>query len=208
MTYVVIRLLAGSSTRGSSQEELIRIAEQELAPQLKQAGCARYNLIRFTDGRMGSVSRYNDRASAENGSAIAERWIRETGAMEGYRVEQSMRGETIFGHQPNPGQQLDKAHGVMRIYRTDAAAQDVKRALEQEAQPILDSAGAGIFTYTCIKLDGGDGYCVLTAHPTQQDATALTEQARQARERSGSLIAKVFPQPPRVIEGQIIRSLT
>ena len=204
MSYIVIRILSGSGTR--SQDDLINIAGQELAPQLKKAGCQQYNLIQFADGRMGSVSRYTDKQTAQKANKIAEDWIHNTGAMQGYKIDRALQGERIFGFEQSQTANLDNAYGAIRIYQSKASAEDVKQALEQEATPLLHNAGSDLLRYTCVKLD--DGFAMLTAHRTKESATKLTEQAKQAREKSGSLLAKVLTQAPTVIEGQIIRSHT
>jgi quinol monooxygenase YgiN len=202
MSYVVVRRYSGTGQR--SHDEVIQLAGQELWPELKSAGgCQRYTLVKFADNMFGSVSLYEGRAAADRANSIASTWVKSTGAMTGYTLAEVLAGERVFGF--NREESFDNTAGVMRIYHSPASTQDVKTALEQEAQPILNES-SGLLRYTCFKVDGDDRFVVLTAHKDQASAAQLTQGARTARGKSGSLLAKALPHDPDVIEGHIVRS--
>lgn len=205
MSYVMVRMYSGKGAH--SIDELSQIAEKELAPQLMKAGCQRYTTVAFSNGTVGSTSLYKDKAAADGASQIANQWAGSTGAMEGYKLTRTMRGEHVYGFHPPGNPSLDKTFGAMRIYKSTASAHDVKDALEQEALPILEKA-TGLLRYTCFRTDEGDGFVVMTANQTSAAAKELTGLAREAAGKGGSRLQKVFPDAPEVIEGELIQSLT
>lgn len=205
MTYVVIRLLTGSNQH--SVEERTRVGVEKLVPKLKQAGCQRISFIQLDDGRIGTVSRYPDAQSAAKAADIAARFIQDTPELQGYKVEQVLKGELIFGFTPDEHARFDGAYGSLRIYQSAASTDDHKQALEQEALPILKQAGRDILSYAVIKLDDDSGVVALTAHPTQEAAAQNTQAAQAKRQQTGSLLSKTLPQAPQVIEGRINRSI-
>ena len=205
MSYVMVRMYSGKGAH--SPNELSQIADKELAPQLIKAGCQRYTTVAFSDGTVGSTSLYNDKPAADRGSQIASEWARSTGAMEGYQLSRTLRGEHVFGFHPKGSPSLDQSFGTMRIYRSSATVQDVKAALEQEALPIIQEA-PGLLRYTCFRTDEGSGFVVLTANKTREAATELTKLAREAAGKEGSRLRKVFPQAPEVIDGELFHSIT
>src|SRR6185437_10001042 len=97
MTYVLVRLYTGSSDR--SVDDILKVVGQELAPQVIKGGCKRYSVVEFSDGRIGSSSFYEDRAAAERGSEIAAKWVSASGLMKGYKLVQTISGETVYTYQ-------------------------------------------------------------------------------------------------------------
>jgi quinol monooxygenase YgiN len=205
MSYIVVRLYA--SVGEVNVEQLSQRAGRELAPQLFKAGCQRYTTVKFADGRIGSTALYKDEAAAERGAQIGGEWAISTGAVQGSGPARTLRGEHVFSHHPQLNPSLANTFGVIRVYRSTASAQDVKEALEQEATPILRNA-PGLLRYTVFKTDGDQGYVVMTANTSPEAASQLTAQARAAVTRTGSMLQRVFPVPPEVIEGDIIHSYT
>jgi hypothetical protein len=205
MSYIVVRMYAPAGEVNS--EQLSTRAGQELAPDLFKAGCQRYTTVKFADGHIGSTALYKDKAAAERGAQIGIEWAKSTGAMQGSGPARTLRGEHVFSHHPQANPSLANAFGVIRVYRSTASAHDVKEALEQEAKPILQNA-SGLLRYTVFNTDEGDGFAVMTANASREAATQLTALARAAASKAGSRLQKVFPNPPEVIEGDIIHSYT
>jgi quinol monooxygenase YgiN len=203
MGYVMVRMYSGER----AAEEVLKIAAQELAPQiLKAGGCHRYTLVKFSPHQFGSVSRYEDKAAAERGAQIAADWVKSTDAVRGSALEHALAGEQVYIRDPNIQQAIDGKFGTMRIWNSSATAADARRALEQEAQPIIDSTH-GILRYTVFRTDDGRLVSLTTAE-SREKANDLTRQAREAVEKSGSLLSKVMTGTPQVIDGEIFRSFT
>jgi hypothetical protein len=205
MSYIVVRMYTPAGE--VNPEQLSQRAGQELAPELFKAGCQRYTTVKFANGYIGSTALYTDKAAAERSAQIGIEWAKSTGAMQGSGPTRTLRGEHVFSHHPQANPSLANTFGVIRLYRSTASAKDVKEALEQEATPILQNA-SGLLRYTVFKTDEGDGFAVMTANASRQSATQSTAQARAAASKAGSKLQKVFPNPPEVIEGDIIHSYT
>src|SRR3954463_6851057 len=200
MTHVVVRLYAGSGSR--TTEELVQIALQQLAPQLaKLDGFLRYVVFTLNDGRFGSTSLYTDRNAAEQGLQTAANWVQSTGAMAGYQLERTLRGELIFSFDGQGGNIQRGSIGNIRVFNTPASADQLKAAAEQEGLPILQQM-TGIQRWSMIALD--EGGCVVIA--TYRDEQALedgTEKAHAARQKSGSLAQKALPSDPESMQGVV-----
>lgn len=203
MTYVLVRIYTGTGDRGV--DDLLHVVGQQLAPQVIQAGGKRYSTIKFTDGRIGSSSFYDDRAAADRGSQIAAKWVSETGAMKGYNLAQTIKGEVVYAFQGDHATQAKE--GEIRLYQTSASREDVEAALREEAQPILQSV-TGLIRYTCFKLDDEQGYAVITGHANREASTLLSQKARDARRQSGSRVQRALPQDPEILQGTIVYTYT
>lgn len=205
MSYIVVRMYAPAGEVNS--EQLSERAGQELAPELFKAGCQRYTTVKFADGHIGSTALYTDKAAAERGAQTGIEWAKSTGVMQGAGPARTLRGEHVFSHHPQANAPLANTFGVIRVYRSTSSAEDVKDALEQEATPILQNA-SGLLRYTVFKTDEDGGFAIMTANASREAATQLTAQARAAASKAGSRLQKAFPNPPEVIEGDIIQSYT
>src|SRR4051812_27086869 len=177
MPYVVARLFSGSSDQ--RPEQLDDIARQELVPQLLQiSGLLRYSTLQFNDGRVGSFSVYENRQAAERGLRVASEWVSSTEAVRNYKLDETLRGEivyTLLGH----GSQVQRnAYGVARIYETIARAEDVARALQEEAAETLSEATPGLIRYSLVRLDD-DRVGAFSAFEDQAIAQRTTELARE-----------------------------
>jgi len=203
MTYVLVRIYSGVGDR--SVDDLLHVVGQELAPQVIKAGCKRYSTIKFADGRVGSSSFYEDRAAADRGSQIASKWVSETGALQGYKLAQTIKGEVVYAFQGDHSAQAKE--GEIRLYQTSASREDVEAAMREEGQPILQSV-TGLVRYTSFKLDDQQGYAVITAHANREASTLLSQKARDARQHSGSRLQRVLPQDPEILQGTIVQSYT
>jgi hypothetical protein len=203
MTYVLVRIYTGNNEQ--SVDKLLHVVGQELAPQIVKAGCKRYSTVKFSDGRFGSSSFYENRAAAERGSEIAAKWVSQSGAMKGYKLARTIAGEAIYMYQ---GEQNTQAkEGEIRHYQTSASRGDVEAALREEAQPLLQT-NKGLVRYTCFKVDDDQGYAVITAHTTRESSTQLSQVAREARQKGASRLQRVLPKDPDLLQGTIVQSYT
>ena len=154
MPYVVARLFSGSSDQ--SPEQLDRIARQELVPQLLQIpGLLRYSTLQFNDGRVGAFSVYENREAAERGLRVASEWVSSTEAVRNYRLDETLRGEVVYTVVGQGNQLQRNAYGVARIYETIARAEDIARALQEEAAEIISASTPGLIRYSLVRLDDG-----------------------------------------------------
>src|SRR3954454_6954701 len=206
MPYIMARLFSGSS--GQSPEQLDHIAHQELVPQLLQiSGLRQYSTVQFTDGRVGSFSVYENREAAERGLRVASEWVSSTEAVRNYKLDETLRGEivyTLIGR----GNQLERnAYGVPQIYETIARAEDVARALQEEAAETLSEATPGLIRYSLVRLDDGR-IGAFSAFDDQASAQRTTELARESRSRVGSKLRHYLPTDPDLYEGIILGTYT
>jgi quinol monooxygenase YgiN len=206
MPYVVARLFSGSSDQ--NPEQLDRIARQELVPQLLQIpGLLRYSTLRFNDGRVGSFSVYKNREAAERGLRVASEWVSTAEAVRNYRLDETLRGEevyTLVGH----GNQLQRnAYGIARIYETIARAEDIARALQEEAAEILSKSTPGLIRYSLVRLDDGR-VGAFSAFEDQESAQQINEHARELRSKPGSKLRHFLPTDPEIYEGVILGTYT
>src|ERR1700712_1634847 len=116
MTYMVVRLYSGAGAQGN--DEMARATIRELCPQLAQAGgLQRYGAAEFSGGRIGSVSAYDSKASADRAAQVAAAWVEKSGALQGYKLAQTMEGECVFAYRAEGADQAHpKASGVIRVY--------------------------------------------------------------------------------------------
>jgi hypothetical protein len=202
MPYVVARLFSGSSDQ--SPEQLDSIARQELVPQLLQiSGLRRYSTLQFNDGRVGSFSVYENRQIAERGLRVASEWVSSTEAIRNYKLDETLRGEVIYTLVGCGSQIQRNAYGVARIYETIARAEDVARALQEEAAETLSEATPGLIRYSLVRLDDGR----VGAFSTFEDrasAQRTTELARELRSKVGSKLRHYLPTDPDLYEGIVL----
>jgi hypothetical protein len=206
MPYVVARLFSGPSDQ--SPEQLDRIARQELVPQLLQIPeLLRYSTLQLNDGRVGSFSVYETREAAERGLRVASEWVSSTEAVSNYRLDETLRGEvayTLVGQ----GDQLQRnLYGVARIYETIARAEDIVRALQEEAAEILHESTPGLVRYSLVRLDDGR-VGAFTAFEDRESAQQITERARELRNKAGSKLRHFLPTDPELYEGIILGTYT
>lgn len=200
MPYAAMRLYAGSSSRGP--EEIDKIVERELLPQLKSAGgLVRYTTLSLHDGRIGAFSAYEDKTAADRGRQIAVAWVGSTGALSGFKLADTYEGEVICTLNGDPLQA--GAYGVGRIYETDASADNVRAAMEASANDI--QAVPGFQRLVAVKLEGR-GVGVFSTVKTQEGASQLTELAKKTRSVDDSALQKVFPRDPEQFEATVIRT--
>jgi len=201
MAYGVGRIFAGSSTR--TAEEVDDAIRKELAPLLCSVeGISRFSTFSLNDGRVGSYAVCDNKEIAERGQKIGAEWRAKSALMQDFKQSELLSGEIIYAYGDASNRVKQGNAAVIRVYDTGASPQKVAQALEHEAEPIL-KASKGVIRYGCVALESG-GFAIFTASETQEGAVQLTEQAREARNKSGSLINKVFPKEPRVMDGVIV----
>ncbi len=200
MAYAMARIYAGSGSM--SAEDLSALALRELAPQLaREAGLARYSTVAFADGRFGSFSVYENQAAAKRGQQIAADWVKGQGAMQGFRLAETLEGEIGYAVQ-GAAEGDGRLHGIARIYKTDATVSQLKEALEKEAGEVT-RLYPGLARYAVAKLtDGRVG--VFSAFDTQENARKSATQAKGLRGRGGSEMSRLLPSDPEVLEGTVI----
>jgi hypothetical protein len=206
MPYVMARLFSGPSDQ--SPEQLDRIARQELVPQLLQIpGLLRYSTLQLNDGRVGSFSVYETREAAERGLRVASEWVSSTEAVSNYRLDETLRGEVAYTLVGQGNQLQRNLYGVARIYETIARAEDIARALQEEAAEILQESTPGLVCYSLVRLDDGR-VGAFTAFEDRESAQQITERARELRNKAGSKLRQFLPTDPELYEGIIIGTYT
>ena len=206
MPYVVARLFSGSSDQ--NPEQLDHIARQELVPQLLQVpGLLRYSTLQFNDGRVGSFSVYENREAAERGLRVASEWVSSAEAVRNYRLDETLRGEGVYTLVGQGNQLQRNAYGVARIYETIARAEDIARALQEEAAEILSESTPGLIRYSLVRLDDGR-VGAFSAFEDQESAQQINEHARELRSKPGSKLHHFLPTDPELYEGIILGTYT
>ena len=206
MPYVVARIFSGSSDQNPGQ--LNRMARQDLVPQLLQVpGLLRYSTLQFNDGRVGSFSVYENREAAERGLRVASEWVSSTEAVRNYKLDETLRGEVVYTLVGRGNQLQRNAYGITRIYETIARAEDVARALQEEAAETLSEATPGLIRYNLVRLDDGR-IGAFSAFEDQASAQRTTELARELRSKAGSKLRHYLPTDPDLYEGVILGTYT
>ena len=206
MPYVVARIFSGSSDH--NPEQLNRMARQDLVPQLLQVpGLLRYSTLQFNDGRVGSFSVYENREAMERGLRIASEWVSSTEAVRNYQLDETLRGEIVYTLVGRGNQLQRNAYGVARIYETIARAEDIARALQEEAAEVLSEATPGLIRYSLVRLDDGR-IAAFSAFEDQASAQRITELAWELRSKAGSKLRHYLPTDPDLYEGLILGTYT
>jgi hypothetical protein len=201
MSYVRIRLYSGARDR--TTEELARITMDKLMPILQQVpGLQAYSAAEFSGERIGSLSAFESKDAAEKSMPIAANFMKETEGLQLFTLSQNISGEVIFQHHGKEEIQLP-AYAMLRVYQTSASVADMQEAMKQEAVPLANTVD-GFLDYGVIKLDEGNGYVSFTLCRSTEASEDFAEKARQIRGKDGSLLSKVLPQDPEVIEARLL----
>ena len=201
MAYMVARLFSGSSDQ--TPEQLDRLAHQELVPQLLQIpGLIRYSTLRFHDGRVGSFSVYENREAANRGLRVASEWVSHSEAVRDYRLDETLRGEVVYTLVGQGDQLQRNAHGIARIYQTNASIDEVRIAIEQEASDALQHI-PGLLRYTLVSLEDGR-IGSFAAFVGQDSASRSSELASELRAKSGSALSRVLSNAPQMMDGLVL----
>jgi hypothetical protein len=199
MAYYLVRLYSGSGDQ--SAEQLIReVVQQQLLPKLQQGGgLTRYITFVADDGRIGSASVYESKEAAQKGLQIAREWASTTGAMQGYRLSQTLEGEiaaTIDGDL-----QYAPAFGMARLFPTQASAAQVVETIKKARAGAQDTASRARTVIVQLQ-DGRVGS--FAAYDSQEKRERHTAGIRKARENPE--FRSVLPNEPEEIPARIITS--
>ena len=190
--YLVIRRYQNDA---GAVEEAARRAEDGFVPIVKGApGFVSYSLGTTDDGRLITVSIFQDRAGADQSVQLARQWI----------------GENLAALLPTPpevigGEVLARAvsptelprHFAMRCYRaTPGAAAEIGRRAQAEFVPILQGVD-GFARYVAADL-GNDDLVSLSAF---RDRAAAEESTRRAADWARQRLADLVAGPPEVTMG-------
>ena len=151
MAYYLVRFYSGSGDR--PPEQLIReVVDHELRPKLQGGGgLTRYITFIADDGRLGSASVYEDREAAQGGLQIARQWASATGAMQGYRLSQTLEGEIAATIDADI--QYKPAFGMARLFPTQATAEEVVETIKKARAGAQDTASRA--RTVIVQLQGG-----------------------------------------------------
>src|SRR5215469_7408110 len=201
MPYAIARIYSGSDA--VTAEQLSALAIKELAPKLAQGpGLLRYSTYAFSDGRFGSFSVYESKSDASHAAQIAAEWVKSSNAMQGFKLDDTMEGEVIYGSVQKSADDDRPLHSLARIYNSDASSEDLAAALEQEAGDTIRNF-PGLVRYAVVKLiDGRIG--MFSGFDTPENARKSTEQAKALRGKAGSRLATLLPSDPVVLEGRAV----
>ncbi|HEY1413614.1 MAG TPA: hypothetical protein VGF36_15820, partial [Rhodopila sp.] len=165
-------------------------------------GFQRYSGLQLNDGRPGSFSVFDSKHAAEQVASIARKWMQSRPELTNYHLDIALQGEIglmVTATTPYTGRQ---EYAVARLYRTDASIQEVNAAIEREGLEAIHAI-PGMLRYMTVKLEDGR-IATFNAFETEQSARTMSQTAKDLRMKSGSLLHKVFPHDPEVLEGKIL----
>jgi hypothetical protein len=196
MPYAIARIYANSGTM--TPEQLSALAIKELAPKLGQ-GLVRYSTVAINDGRVGSFAIYESEDAAGQAAQIAADWVKSNTALQDLKLVETIAGEIIYVA-PGTADREGAQCSVARIYRSGASIEELKAALDQEADDIIRTF-PGLVRYAVVKSpDGRVG--IFCGFDTLENARRSTEQAKALRSKPGSRLATLLPSDPDVIESR------
>ena len=160
-----------------------------------------YAPVAFSDGRVGSFSVNENQDAAKRSQQIAAEFVKGHNSFKNLKThEEKIQGEvisTMQGSAPMSG----RLHGVSRIYTTSASVSEVMDALKEASDAIL--LFPGLARYTVVKLtDGRVG--IFNSFDSQANARKSSEEAKSLRAKSGTLIARVLPSDPQILEVTVV----
>ena len=203
MTYMVQRRYKGSAK--VDPQELDRIVGRELVPQLKQLpGFVRYVTSTFDDGRVSSMSVFENEGSAKRSTEVGRKWASETKVMQDYQHDETLSGMVIAAVQGDRPQTA--GYTISRRYQTDASQEDLTKAFAQVPQAFKEKA-TGLVRWSAVALTGG-GLITFGWFDSAENAQKSSRVALELS-RSGSDIARVVPNPPEeILTGKMLTVYT
>ena len=199
MAYYLVRFYSGSGDR--PPEQLIReVVDHELRPKLQAGGgLTRYITFIADDGRVGSASVYEDKEAAQRGLQIAREWASATGAMQGYRLSETLEGE--IAAVIDAELQYKPAFGMARLFPTQATAAEVVETIKMARAGAHDTAGR--VRTVIVQLPGGrvGSFSAYDSQERREQHTAAIKKARENPE-----MRRVLPDDPGTIPVRIITS--
>ncbi|GAC1344048.1 MAG: hypothetical protein NVSMB18_20930 [Acetobacteraceae bacterium] len=194
MAHCLIRLYTEAQPNPGRLERF----RTEMLPKLRAiSGFQRLATLQTQDGRYGAFQVYDTAEEVEHASSLLRGWRDAMGYHDPISIDG--RGEIGLSIVVNPT--YDRAWGVIRIYRTEAAFAQVCAVIEREGVETIRGV-PGVLRYTVAQLDGGR-IGAFSACESEAAARNLTETARNLRNKAGSQLGKVLPQDPEVITGEI-----
>ena len=178
-------------------EEILRQAESGFVPLISsQPGFVSYRAGVADNGRVISVTVFEDRAGAEASSGKAAQWVRETIAGLAPNPPEVISGEARM-RKMNPQEPLN--YGVMRRYTVEPKNIDeIVRRVESGLVPIV-SGLPGFAAY--VGLDAGNG--VLASLSGFRDRAAAEESTTRATAWVRDNLGPLMPNPPQVTTMEI-----
>jgi hypothetical protein len=199
MAYYLVRFYSGSGDR--PPEQLIReVVDRELRPKLQEGGgLTRYITFIADDGRVGSASVYDDKAAAQRGLQIASEWASATGAMQGYRLSQTLEGEIAAIIDADI--QYKPAFGMARLFPTQATAAEVVETIKK-ARAGAQNTASQVRT-VIVQLEGArvGSFAAYDSQERREQHTTAISKARENPE-----LRRALPNEPEAIPVRIITS--
>jgi hypothetical protein len=199
MAYYLVRFYSGSGDR--PPEQLIReVVDHELRPKLQEGGgLTRYITFIADDGRVGSASVYEDKEAAQRGLQIAREWASATGAMQGYRLSQTLEGEIAAIIDADI--QYKPAFGMARLFSTQATAAEVVKTIKK-ARAGAQYTASRVRTVIVQLQDARVGsFAAYDSQEKREQHTAAISKARENPE-----MRRALPNEPEAIPVRIITS--
>ncbi|HBK05979.1 MAG TPA: hypothetical protein DDZ81_08945 [Acetobacteraceae bacterium] len=201
MAYCVARFYSGPAN--VDVEAIGTWLQKELVPSIaKIPGFQRYSGLHLKDGRLGSFSVFDSKQAAEQAAPVARDWLKSRRELAEFRLDMALQGQVglaITGSTPATTQ---RAYAVARLYRTDASFDQVNAAIEEEGFSAI-RAIPGLLRYTTAQLEDGR-IATFNAFASEQGARAVTRTAKELRMKGGTMLSKVLPGDPEVLEGTIL----
>jgi hypothetical protein len=199
MAYCLFRLFTEKQPDKHRMERL----RSEMMPKIaKIPGFQRFAAFRTNDGRYGGFQVYETKDGPEQAVRLLNEWRERAGSKDPMSLE--LRGEVGLSIVVKP--RFEKAHGMVRIYKTSAPFADVNAAIEREGGETIRKLH-GMLRYTTVHFDDGS-MAVFTACESEIASRAMAEKAKELRGKAGSQLAKLLPNDPEAISGEVLFSLT
>jgi len=199
MAYYLVRFYSGSGDR--PPEQLIReVVDHELRPKLQAGGgLTRYITFITDDSRVGSASVYEGKEAAQRGLQIARDWASATGAMQGYRLSETLEGEIAATIDADI--QYKPAFGMARLFPTKATAAEVVGTIKKARAGTQDAAGRVRTVIVQLAEERVGSFAAYDSQERREQHTAAISKARENPE-----MRRVLPNGPEAIPVRIITS--
>jgi hypothetical protein len=201
MAYLSFRLYSGTSA--ADTDEIVGLAKSELIPKVRGVrGLGRYVLVRSTMGQIGSLAVFSDKMASEEAKGMATDWVRGRPDFSDYKVAVSIQGEVGLAISGNTGDLKEGGYGIARLYRTKAPFEEINDAINKEGVGALQAI-PGLARYTTVKAEDGR-FAAFNLYESEEAARTSVEKAKQLRQSGGSMLGKVLPEDPEVIETEVL----
>ena len=199
MAYCVFRLF----TEKQPDEHRFERVRSEVLPKIAEIpGFQRFAAFRTNDGRYGGFQVYDTKDGVEQAVRVFNEWRERAGNKDPMSLE--ARGETGLSIVVNPN--YERAHGTVRIYKTSASFSEVNTAIDHEGGEAIRTL-PGMLRHTTVRFDDAR-IATFTACESEEASRKMVEKAKEFRSKAGSQLAKVLPNDPEVISGEVELSLT